>query len=240
MDYKMQNTAYVLDFDGTVTRVDISTELAMEFGGQEFKETEKAYFRKEIGMREWLTKACSVLPPDLHHLVSLSLKKGVLRPGFIEFLKYVRSRSGRVFIASDGLGFYIEPLLEKFGCRHLIDGIYMNKTIKGKDGLELIIGNAHPNCRICGSCKAAQVLKLEKEGYRVIYVGDGMNDRFGASWADQVFARDRMAEYMRRSGRPYQPWSDFFDLLNSPDPAEEMPDAAPLCDPEGGGLRIFE
>ncbi len=232
MGCEVQNTAYVLDFDGTVTTVDISTALALEFGGQEFRETEKAYFRKQIGMKEWLAKACSVLPPDLHYLTSLSLKQGVLRPGFVEFLKYVHSRSYRVYIASDGLGFYIEPLLEKFGCRHLIDGIYMNKTINGKDGLELIIGNAHPSCRICGNCKASQVLKLKKEGYRVIYVGDGMNDRFGASWADQIFARDRLAEYLQRSGRPYQPWSDFFDLLNPPDPAKETP-AAPLCDPEG-------
>ena len=75
MGYEMQKTAYVLDFDGTVTTVDLSTLLAMKFGGQEFEETENAYFQKQLGMKEWLAKACSVLPPDLHDLVSLSLER---------------------------------------------------------------------------------------------------------------------------------------------------------------------
>jgi len=67
-----------------------------------------------------------------------------------------------------------------------------------------------------------------------------MNDRFGASWADQVYARDRLAEYMQGSGRPYHPWTDFFDLINPPDPAKESPAAAPLCNPVGEGLSSLE
>lgn len=236
MGHKTQKTVYVLDFDGTVTAMDISTELALKFGGREFEETEQAYLRKQIGMKEWLVKACSVLPPDLDCLIRLSLNMAVLRPGFVEFLQFARSRSCKVYIASDGLGFYIEPVLDKFGCLELIEGIYRNETVTGRDSLQIVINNPHPSCRICGNCKASQVLRLKQEGYRIIYVGDGMNDRFGASWADLVFARDRLAGYFMKSGLSFNPWVDFHDIVSSSGSGAGLDIPAPLCNPEGEGL----
>lgn len=231
-----QKTAYLLDFDGTVTVRDISTELASRFGGREFEEIKQAYLGKRIGMREWLDKGSSFLPADLDYLISLSLDMAVLRPGFTRFLQFARSGGCKVYIASDGLGFYIEPVLEKYSCRHLIDGIFMNEMVKGKDGLEIVINHPHPTCRICGTCKALQVAKLKRQGYKVIYVGDGMNDRFGASRADVVFARDRLAAYFQKHGHTFNPWVDFNDIIRSSS-SELMQDiSVPLCDPEGEGL----
>ncbi len=231
-----QKTAYVLDFDGTVTAIDISTRLALKFGGREFEKVEQAYFSRQIGMKEWLVKACSFLPADLDYLVLLSLKLAVLRPGFREFLKFARSRSHKVYIASDGLGFYIEPVLKKFNCLEYIDGIFKNETAAGRESLEIVISNAHQSCPACGNCKAAHVLRLKQEGYRVIYVGDGMNDRFGASWADQVFARDRLAGYFQKNRISFNRWRDFYDIVNYYSSGARLDIPAPLCNPEGEGI----
>ncbi len=231
MRYKARKTAYVLDFDGTVTSIDISTELALKFGGRIFEKTEWAYLGKQIGMREWLARACSVLPPDLDYLISLSLNMARLRPGFVEFLQFARSHSCKVYIASDGLAFYIEPVLDKFGCRKLIDGIYMNETVIGREGLKIVVNHSHPTCRICGNCKASHVARLKQKDYRVIYVGDGMNDRFGASRADMVFARDRLAGYFQKNNFPFNPWVDFYDVMRLSGSGVKQSIPAPLCHP---------
>ncbi|HHX86917.1 MAG TPA: MtnX-like HAD-IB family phosphatase [Firmicutes bacterium] len=231
-----QKTAYVLDFDGTVTAIDISTELASRFGDRKYKQVEQAYRRKRIGMKKWLAKVSSFLPADLDYLIRLSLKLAVLRPGFMEFLNFVRSCSHEVYIASDGLGFYIEPVLEKFGCLEFIDGIFKNEMLAGRENLEIVITNAHHRCQFCGNCKASQVVKLKQEGYRVIYVGDGMNDRFGASWADQVFARDRLAGFFQKSNISFNPWVDFFDIVSSAGSEAVLDISSPFCNPEGAGL----
>ncbi len=236
MKHEEQKIAYVLDFDGTVTALDISTELATKFGGRVFQKTEEAYRGKQIGMREWLAMACSSLPPDLDYLTALSLDMAVIRPGFLEFLQFARSGGHGVYIASDGLGFYIEPVLEKSGCLKYISNIYRNETVTSPEGLQIVINTPHPVCRYCGNCKALQVAKLKKKGCRVIYVGDGSNDRFGASRADMVFARDRLAAYFKKNGFSFNPWVDFYDILRLLASGLRTNISAPLCNPEGEGL----
>ena len=69
------------------------------------------------------------------------------------------------------------------GCREYVAGIFCNRTLPGNGRLETITPHSHESCPVFGNCKAAQVSGLQEEGYRVIYVGDGMNDRFGDAHA---------------------------------------------------------
>jgi 2-hydroxy-3-keto-5-methylthiopentenyl-1-phosphate phosphatase len=232
--------AYVVDFDGTVTAVDISTELARHFGGQRFWEIEQAYRRRKLGMRGWLKEMSALLPADFDRLLSFALEKAVLRPGFAEFVRMAREKGRPVTIASDGFGFYIEPILERFGCLEYIDTICKNEAVAGEDGkLRIINTYAHAACPACGNCKAARVIQLKQEGWRIAYIGDGSNDRFGASWSDYIFARDRLADYCREHMIPFRQWEDFYDITGAV--YSEFPNGitlSPFCRPEGEGYLL--
>lgn len=235
-----EKIAYVLDFDGTITDSDITTALAHRFGGESYMPVEKAYRRGEYGMKVWLDKAAAFLPADLKLMLFMALEQAVIRPGFNNFLQYACTRANPVFIASDGFGFYIEPILQAHDCLKYIKRIFKNEATVNQNGkVDISPVHAHSSCPVCGNCKASHVIALKKEGYRVIYAGDGGNDRFGAFYADLIFARDQLARICRKKDVAFIPWQDFYDLIHFDSPAFNNGSAAPLCDPEREGLTAL-
>lgn len=226
--------AYVLDFDGTVTKRDITSALARHYGKERYLECSAAYRRGEFGMKEWLERMSAYLPLHREELLEFAADRAALRPGFKEFLEFAGSRDCPVYIASDGFGIYIEPILEMFRCREQIAGIFRNRTLPGGGRLRMLTPHAHESCPICGNCKAAHVIGLQKEGCRVIYVGDGSNDRFAAAYADGVFARDDLARSCTGAGIPFRRWDDYYELINSDNNMDRRHDRI-FCDPAGVG-----
>jgi len=205
---------YVLDFDGTITARDITGELSRYFGGNKFNKLIASYERDSISIQGFIEGMAQELPPDLDHLTDLSLKLATTREGFDFFLKKVKEEGALVTIASDGFGFYIEPILRRENCLDKIDYIFCNELQcdeKGRTNIKFPY--AHHACNICGNCKAAHVARFKEEGYQVIYAGDGKNDWFGASLANLVFARDKLAALFEQEGKPYRPWETFYDLV---------------------------
>ncbi len=232
------NPAYLVDFDGTITTVDISYELAISLAGEGYADIDHVYRRKEIPIREWLKRTAQVLPHDMDLLLSKSLEWAVIRPGFDRFLEHARKQGSPVIIASDGFGFYIEPILRKHGIVEQISYIYRNDTyINANGNLEVKTPHAHGICTVCGNCKALHVVNLKKQGRAVIYIGDGSNDRYGASWGDHVCARDQLAEYSRKYNFDYSQWSNFCDIIDVSMPETKDRSESSLCCPLGKGIK---
>lgn len=227
--------AYVLDFDGTVTEKDITSAMARHYGGEHYPECSAAYHRGEFGMKEWLERMSAHLPTDGEAVLAFARERAALRPGLKVFLRSVHRQGHPLYIASDGFGLYIEPILEMHGCRDYVTGIFRNRTLEGNGQLKTLTPHAHRSCPVCGNCKAALVSGLLEEGYRVLYVGDGFNDRFAAAYADIIFARDRLAAACTAAGIPYQPWDNFHDLLKGADPVNNHRGHR-FCDPAGEGI----
>jgi 2-hydroxy-3-keto-5-methylthiopentenyl-1-phosphate phosphatase len=232
------DTAYVVDFDGTITTRDITLELALYYGGEDYLEIDKSYRVREIPIRTWLQRIAKFLPADMEQLRSKALELAVIRPGFKNFLEYALNHRRQVIIASDGLGFYVEPILEKFSLLGQFDYIYRNNTlVKSSKRLVIDTPHGHKICTVCGNCKAAHVVRLKEKGHAVIYIGDGSNDRFGASWSDHVCARDELAEACRIYNFSYSPWNNFYDIISvsRPEPGDRSGDS--LCFPLGSGIK---
>lgn len=210
--------AYVLDFDGTITTKDISKELAIHYNEDQFWLIHNAYKKRELGMRDWLKQSAALLPSDYDQLITTALSYAVVRPGFNEFIDYANVRSRPVVIASDGFGFYIEPILESVGTLNKITKIYRNELeIKGQCLPSVKYVHAHNNCKICGNCKANHVNELKSNGFHVIFVGDGTNDIYGASASNYIAARDRLADLCSNEKLSYHSWEDYFDLVSVSD-----------------------
>ena len=231
-------TTYVVDFDGTITSRDITSELAAHYGGNAYIEIENSYRRREIPIQIWLQRIVKVFSVDLELLLEKALEWAEIRPGFDKFLESACESGRAVIIASDGLGFYIEPILEKYGLKKQISFIYHNETYINKSGkLEVRNPHAHRICTVCGNCKAAHVVKLKEEGRSVIYIGDGSNDRFGASWSDHICARDELAESCREHSLIYSQWTDFYDIIKVESPELSDRTNSSLCCPLGRGVK---
>ncbi|MFO7952577.1 MAG: MtnX-like HAD-IB family phosphatase [Bacillota bacterium] len=232
------NPIYFVDFDGTITAGDLSSELAAYFGGSVYMDIEKKYRQGEIPIRTWLQSIAEILPADMELLLEKTLKWAKIRSGFDYFLKHAKKQGSPVFIASDGFGFYIEPVMKKYGFWEHIDAVYRNKTAVGPDHkLKVYTPYAHPVCIICGNCKAAHVVRAKEKGRPVIYIGDGSNDRFGASWSDHVCARDRLAQSFRKNNFNYSQWYDFYDIIKVETPGLKDCSESALCSPLGSGVN---
>jgi 2-hydroxy-3-keto-5-methylthiopentenyl-1-phosphate phosphatase len=231
-------TAYVIDFDGTVTTRDITTELGLFFGGTKFIEIDRSYQAKQIPIKSWLQAEVTLLPADLVILKNKAFEWAEIRPGFKTFLQKARAGNNPVIIASDGLGFYIEPILERSGLLGEVDLICRNDTFLNDQGLlEILNPHAHPTCLVCGNCKARIVVQQKAAGRPVVYIGDGSNDRFGASWADLIFAREELAINCEKHNLAYSPWGDFYDIINVTEPELTDREAKALCCPLGAGVK---
>ncbi|MGM0651750.1 MAG: MtnX-like HAD-IB family phosphatase [Bacillota bacterium] len=236
----ISNGAYLVDFDGTITTIDISQEMATCFGGTEYAKIEQMYRNRQIPIRKWLRLAAEKLPPDPKRLLEKAMEWAEIRPGFEEFLNFAGSEGRSVVVASDGFGFYIEPILRYYGLYEKVDLVFKNNTfLNSKGSLEVNTPYAHKVCTVCGNCKSSHVIRLKEEEKMVIYIGDGSNDRFGASWADHVCARDQLLAYCHKYNFSYSQWDNFYDIINiefpqSCDRAQES-----LCNPRGNGVRII-
>jgi 2-hydroxy-3-keto-5-methylthiopentenyl-1-phosphate phosphatase len=114
-----------------------------------------------------------------------------------------------VTLVSDGFGFYIRPLLEAAGLERL--GVLSNVARFDGGGPSLERPHAHPECVACGTCKMNAVLSARELG-AVAFVGEGQSDRYGAIYADVVFAKDALVGIARTDGVPFLRWETFEDV----------------------------
>jgi 2,3-diketo-5-methylthio-1-phosphopentane phosphatase len=222
--------AFVLDFDGTVVTRDLSTEVVEAFAGEGWRGVERDYRAGRLTIRDWVERMAALLPDDREGLLDFAMRSFEGRPGLAGFVGWARARRCPVAVASDGFGFYIEPILEALGLRGL--SVYRNTVSFGVPP-RAVVRHPHPSCRVCGTCKALRVHELRAAGARVVFVGDGSNDRFGASQADAIFARDRLASQCDAHGLRYYPWDSFLDVRSTVEEGLQFtgPGAKSLCPP---------
>ena len=60
---------------------------------------------------------------------------------------------------------------------------------------------------------------------RVAFIGEGQTDRYGALYADVVFAKDALPAYCEADGVPYLPWEHFDDIRRTLEALEALPGA---------------
>lgn len=200
--------AYLCDFDGTVSPVDIGASFMVRFSTGREAETRELLTRwraGEIGSREltaielgWL----SVTEPEALRFV----REFALDPHFAGFVREAEARGEAVTIVSDGLDFYVRDHLARAGLERL--SWSANRTRFEAGGIRVEF--APPDgCGRCGNCKGAHVARHRALGYEVVMVGDGLSDRCGARLADHVIARGDLLAWCRASGVEAASFDDF-------------------------------
>ena len=205
-------TAVQLDFDGTITVHDISYLLLDAYAGDAWHPFLKAYENDVINVGTFNRRSFALVRATREEMTDFLFKSDrvVIRDGFTDFIGYCRERGYRLLVASNGLRFYIEAILEKLDIRgvevYASENEFSPQGMKvkyvGPDGLETDDG-----------FKAAYTLSLADQGYTIIYAGDGSSDIYSARLAHHVFATNQLLGKCREEGLASEEFRDFRDIL---------------------------
>jgi 2,3-diketo-5-methylthio-1-phosphopentane phosphatase len=199
----------VVDFDGTVTELDLLDTIASRFGDPVvYQEVDEGLDEGRMPLREVITREFEPVTKPLDEVVAWELDNVRIRPGFRELVDLARERGWRFVIVSSGFHELIEPILEHEGVEV---ELHANR-VEPRPGGWRVLWQYDESCDSCGeSCKRSIVQELGGEG-EIVYVGDGYSDRCAAEASDRVFATKGLARYLDGRGVPYEPFDDFHDI----------------------------
>ncbi len=200
------------DFDGTITEDDVSYFLLDSFARKEWRRLLQEYEKHRIRVGEFNTRAFGMVKADKQTLLEAMKGKIKIRAGFQELVSYCSMKGYRFVIVSNGLDFYIEAILKELGLEnietHAARASFcpegMEVRYVGPDGKQLSDG-----------FKEAYVKLFQKQGYRVVYIGNGDSDSLPAKYAYQVFATSDLLTYCRKNNLACEPFTKLTDVVKA-------------------------
>lgn len=207
----MKVASVVVDFDGTASSHDVAEHLLERFATGDWRRLDEAWERGELGSRQTVAAQSAMLEADRDTLLAHAVAHCGMDPTFAPFVTWAHERGIEVALASDGFGFYIEPLLAAAGVPPipvLTNALSWDERDRPGD---LGFPARHAECIGCGTCKMQAVLDRRSRG-PVAFVGEGASDRYGALYADVTFAKLALVELCERDGVAFVPWTDFDDV----------------------------
>ncbi|MBI4186299.1 MAG: MtnX-like HAD-IB family phosphatase [Chloroflexi bacterium] len=198
------------DFDGTITREDISFLLLDEFATDNWRRVLDDYRENRIPIGLFNARAFAMVKADEPTLVEFVRRKAEIRPGFDELLAFCRRSSFRLVIVSNGLDFYINTILRDIGAADI--EVFAARTRFSPAGIEpRYIGPDGDHLQ--DSFKEGYTRLFLSQGYRVIYVGNGRSDVSPARLAHRVFATSEMLECCQKMNISCTPFTDLCDVV---------------------------
>jgi len=198
------------DFDGTITKEDVSFMLLDAFAPANWREWLQRYREQKISVSEFNTRAFAMLKASKAELLKAARDKVRLRAGLHELVSYCRNQGFRFVIVSNGLDFYITAILKDAGLRDI--EVYAAKTQFYHRGLKVqYIGP--DNTSLVSDFKEAYTRTFLRQGYRVVYVGNGPSDIAPAILSHHVFATDGLLECCRETNLKCTPFNDLNDIV---------------------------
>jgi 2-hydroxy-3-keto-5-methylthiopentenyl-1-phosphate phosphatase len=201
--------AILVDYDGTIATTDVTDAILRRFLGERCAQDDAAYSSGEVGSRTLFTRQVESLPGDPAPLMAIA-EAQPHDATFAPFVVRALDLLIPVEVVSDAFGFYIEPALRRLGVPP-IPVVSAETTFDGTRAA-MTFPNGHPDCLVCGTCKRRRVLAHQAAGRSVVFIGDGLTDRYAAAHSDLVFAKRDLIRLCRAEGWPFTPWHDFREL----------------------------
>ena len=213
MSERARSLAVILDFDGTITMRDIGALLVGEFAhGDGWKRAEERYTRGQISLREvWRIEMHDLYESEHEAMRDRAVELAEIRPGFVELVQHCLAEGIPIEVASSGIRFYIDAVLDMAG----VQGLHVAAPDIGfdSDGRGLVtFKNGVLDCDVTAMCKCERIWRQRRAGREVLFVGDGHSDMCSAAQADHVAALGALAEHCEGDGIEFTPFEDFFQV----------------------------
>ena len=179
------------DFDGTLTWEDVSFQILDAYAGQDWRHLLDEYKQGKRTVLSFTKETFAMVKEDEETLIKFVETSARIRDGVGELIDYCSQNGFRFVIVSNGLDLYIKFLLKRLGFENI--PVFAATTRCRSSGME--ISYIGPNGEeLEDNFKAAYTRNFLEEGYRVIYIGDGLSDIYPARLASHVFARGALLE----------------------------------------------
>ncbi len=203
------------DFDGTITLSDVTDQILTELAHPSWREVEQEWFRGLIGSRECLERQMTLVEASAEELNAL-VDTIPVDPAFAGLYRFAWKRAVPFYVLSDGFDYVIRRILKRAGLNgHALNGKHLYASTLRIEGRRLVTSYPHgaqPCAHGCATCKAAVIRRLGRGRHPVVFIGDGLSDRFAVEEADVVFAKRQLAQYCREQGIPCRPFKTFQEI----------------------------
>ena len=200
----------ICDFDGTITRFDVTDAVLEKFADSAWEKVEREWLAGTITARQCMERQVRMInaPPSS---LDAFLATVPLTEGFSTFIDFCRSGGLKILIVSDGMDYAIKRILAQNGLGH-IPVIANRLRFVGERGYRLDFPYGSPGCK-SGVCKC-DVAKAG--GGKVLLIGDGHSDICLAGMAAFVLAKrgKSLHRHCEENDIPHTAYDDFFDVLN--------------------------
>ena len=203
------------DFDGTITRLDVTDEILEKFADPSWRGVEEQWLRGDIGSRECFERQAALVSVTAKQLNAL-IDAIPLDPDFAEFYRTLKAWRVPFYILSDSFDYVIRRVLKRAGADgELRNGRHLYSTgmrLEG-GGMRALFPHSNHGCNHgCATCKPAIIRRVRKKQQPVVFIGDGLSDRFAVEVADVVFAKHELLAYCRDRGMACRPFETFGDV----------------------------
>jgi 2-hydroxy-3-keto-5-methylthiopentenyl-1-phosphate phosphatase len=205
-------TRFFLDFDGTVSNTDVVDLVLDKFASPAWQLVEKEWANGKIGSRECLSRQLALVTAEEKEILDL-IDTVKVDAGFESFLKTAELLSVPVAIVSDGFDLFIHRILKNNVYSALLKNlpVFANQ-VACKGGHLQISFPGEPCEHGCANCKPAVLKKLSKPNDLLIFVGDGLSDRFAARVSVQTFAKGKLLPYCQENRLRHRAFEGFHEI----------------------------
>lgn len=205
----MKQYPYIVfcDFDGTVTNFETAEGLWALFLGKSAFEKKLAQLVADnhttsYGIKELFGMIKSTeYPKVLEYLKTITI-----RPGFGEFLEFLKAREIPFVLVSGGIREMVDYALTPY--RDLVEGVYCCDLSCKQE--YFTISSAYDD----GVDLLRKELVMQEYSYdQSIFLGDSFTDRNAGLSADIVFARDRLDSFLTEKEVAHYSFETFFDVM---------------------------
>jgi len=201
-----------VDFDGTITKLDVGEHLFLKFAdNQKVNEIIRNWLDGEITSRQTWELLCKLTDSVDVNEFDAFINTMEIEESFIDFVEYCENAQHEIFVLSDGFDYYINKILLKYNLQKL--KLYSNK-------LEITNGKLIPyfpytdeECKICANCKRNHILTNSSDDEITIYIGDGLSDTCPAQFVDFIFAKKSLLKFCEKNRISYYPFNNFTDVI---------------------------
>lgn len=214
----MKNTLrFFIDFDGTVTTKDAVDLLLERFADDKWKDVEKDWVQGRIGSRECLTRQMALVTAGQAEVLALAETLPV-DPGFVSFLRTLKSFAIPAVIVSDGFDVLIQAVLKRLLREEpaLVKSlpVYSNRLawVGEKRVKPFFLSSTNTCVHGCANCKVRVMEKIKSDKDHVVFIGDGLSDRYAAAESNTVFAKKSLLQFCQEQKIAHKPYEGFREI----------------------------
>ena len=206
-------TAVFCDFDGTISRRDVGYNMFHHFSGGRNDALLPAWMEGTLSTRDCLRQEADMVHASPEEILTF-LDGFDIDETFPPFEARCRAAGVPVIVMSEGLDFYINRVLSRYGLEGL--PLKCNQGFLENGTIRIEFPHINRTCKSCGNCKGERIAEFRKTapGCKTVFVGDGYSDACAAREADLLFAKKDLQDYCEKHNIEYYSYSTFEDVTS--------------------------